>query len=71
MVHSFIVVPFPPPFIRINMGGFRHAAMQRKNGIKVHRSVKIRMEAQGVPGLKVKEKYKPGVEFRVEPTWVD
>ena len=56
-------------FIRVNRGHPRHAAMQKKSGIKVHRSVKIRMEAQGIVG--VKEKYLPKVEFRVEPTWVD
>ena len=53
----------------MNMGGPRYIAMQKKSGIKVHRSVKIRMEAQGIVG--VKEKYLPEVEFRVEPTWVD
>ena len=51
------------------MGRGRHAAMQRKNGIKIHRSVKIRMEADGIAG--VKGKYKPLVELRVDPTWVD
>ena len=58
-----------PPFIRVNMGRPRYVAMQRKNGIKIHRSVKIRMEAQGIVG--VKEKYSPKVELRVQPTWVD
>jgi hypothetical protein len=67
-------MPHPPPFfviIRVNRGGPRHVAMQTKNGIKVHRSVKIRMEAQGIDGVKEKEKYKPKVNFKVEPTWVD
>jgi hypothetical protein len=53
------------------MGGARHVAMQRKNGIKIHRTVKIRMEAQGIPGMKEKERYEPRVDRRVEPTWVD
>jgi hypothetical protein len=51
------------------MGGPRHVAMQKKNGVKVHRSVQIRKEAQGILG--VKGKYLQKVEFRVEPTWVD
>ena len=55
----------------MNMGGPRYIAMQKKSGIKVHRSVKIRMEAQGIVGVKEKKKYLPKVEFRVEPTWVD
>ena len=53
------------------MGRPRHVAMQMRSGIKVHRSVKIRMEAQGIVGIKENEKYSPKVEFRVEPTWID
>jgi len=55
----------------VNRGRPRHVAMQKKSGIKLHRSVKIRMEAQGLSGLKKDEKYKPMVELRVKPTWVD
>jgi len=55
--------------LKVNVGRGRHIPLQRKNGVKVHRSVKIRMEAEGVPG--VKGKYVPKAEFRVEPTWID
>ena len=54
---------------RVNMGRPRYVALQKKNGIKIHRSVKIRMEAEGIVG--VKEKYLPRVNIKVEPTWVD
>lgn len=37
---------------------------QKKHGIKVHRSVKMRMEARGM-------KYKPKLKFDVDPEWVD
>lgn len=42
---------------------------QKKNGVKVHRSVKMRMEAEyeDSPGVK----YTPKARFKVEPTWVD
>jgi len=55
--------------LTVNMGRPRHVAMQKKSGIKIHRSVKIRMEAQGIVGQK--GKYSPKVELRVQPTWVD
>ncbi|KAI6154270.1 hypothetical protein BKA82DRAFT_4099422 [Pisolithus tinctorius] len=35
-------------------------------GVQVHRTVRIRMEAEGFP-----EKYQPKAEVEVEPTWVD
>ena len=60
-----------PPLIRVNMGRPRHVAMQKKSGIKIHRSVKLRMEALGLDGMKEGEKYSPKVEIRVTPTWVD
>jgi hypothetical protein len=53
----------------MNKGRARHVAMQRKNGIKVHRTVQIREKAEGIKG--VKGNYVPEVEFRVEPTYVD
>jgi hypothetical protein len=42
---------------------------KQKKGYKVHRSVKLRMEAEHeeYPGIK----YKPRAMFSVEPTWVD
>lgn len=51
------------------MGRGRHIPLQRKNGVKIHRSVKIRMDAQGVPG--VKDRYIPKSKLKVDPTWVD
>lgn len=35
--------------------------------VKIHRTVKIRMEANGLPG----GKYKPKAKFKVQPVWVD
>ncbi|KAJ8584078.1 hypothetical protein M405DRAFT_798490 [Rhizopogon salebrosus TDB-379] len=52
---------------KINMGGGRHVPRQHKVGVKVHRSVKIRMEADGLEG----GKYWPKAKLRVEPQWVD
>ncbi|KAH7926861.1 hypothetical protein BV22DRAFT_1008135 [Leucogyrophana mollusca] len=51
----------------INMGSGRHVPRQKKQGVKVHRSVRIRMEAEGLDG----GKYWPKAKLRVEPQWVD
>ncbi|KAH7913511.1 hypothetical protein BJ138DRAFT_1002147 [Hygrophoropsis aurantiaca] len=54
-------------FYRINLGKGRHVPRQNARGIKVHRTVKIRMEADGfIPG-----KYWPKAKLKVEPEWVD
>jgi len=53
--------------IGINFGGPRIIPKQAVLGVKVHRSVKIRMEAEGF--FKDK-KYQPAAKF-LEPTWVD
>ncbi|KAH8825576.1 hypothetical protein DL96DRAFT_1817098 [Flagelloscypha sp. PMI_526] len=53
----------------INMGKCRVIPHQQTNGIKVHRSVKLRMESE-VEGSKG-EKYIPQAMWQVEPTWVD
>jgi uncharacterized protein (DUF2235 family) len=50
----------------VNMGGGRHIPMQ-KRGVKVHRTAKIRFEANGLDG----GKYWPKAKLRVEPRWVD
>jgi len=55
--------------ITVNKGRPRYVAKQKQNGIKVHRSVQIRMNAEGIDG--VKGKYLHRVNFKVEPTWVD
>jgi hypothetical protein len=51
-----------------NLGSARYIPKQ-KNGLRVHRSVKMRMDAEfeARPG----HRYTPRPEFRVEPTWVD
>jgi len=51
---------------RVNMGAGRHLPRQRKVGVKIHRSVKIRMEADLEGG-----KYWPKAKLAVEPEWVD
>lgn len=51
---------------RINNGRPRKHERQCEYGIKVHRSVKMRMEAEHL--LKP---YTPRLKFEVEPEWVD
>ncbi|KAI5114984.1 hypothetical protein M0805_004422, partial [Coniferiporia weirii] len=54
--------------ISINCGRARVVTQQHEKNIKVHRSVKMRMEAEKeVLG----EEYKPRVKFACDPTWVD
>jgi len=49
------------------MGRGRHIPRQHKVGVKFHRSVKIRMEADDLVG----GKYWPKAKLKVEPQWVD
>ncbi len=51
----------------VNAGSPRHIPRQKMQGVKVHRSVKLRMEAENVPG----GKYHPKADWKVEPIWVD
>ncbi|KDQ57349.1 hypothetical protein JAAARDRAFT_157565 [Jaapia argillacea MUCL 33604] len=51
----------------VNMGKPRIIRKQHRQGLRVHRSVKIRMEAEGLEG----GSYVPGPEFHVDPIWVD
>ncbi|KAG2144680.1 uncharacterized protein EDB93DRAFT_1087441 [Suillus bovinus] len=51
----------------VNMGHGRHIARQESVGVKFHRSVKIRMEADNLAG----GKYWPKAKLKVEPEWVD
>ncbi|KAG2037506.1 hypothetical protein BDR03DRAFT_956759 [Suillus americanus] len=51
----------------VNMGHGRHVQRQHQDGVKVHRSVKIRMEADHLKG----GKYWPKAKLKVEPIWVD
>ena len=53
--------------IRVNRGHGRHIPLQRKNGVKIHRSVKIRMAALGLEN----GTYAPKANLKVEPIWVD
>ncbi|EGN93859.1 hypothetical protein SERLA73DRAFT_188970 [Serpula lacrymans var. lacrymans S7.3] len=52
---------------QINMGAGRHIPRQKKDGVKFHRTVKIRMEAEGLKD----GKYWPKAKLKVEPKWVD
>jgi hypothetical protein len=52
---------------RINMGRQRFIPKQHTCGVKVHRSVKLRMEAEVKNGTK----YRPKAKLTVEPTWID
>jgi hypothetical protein len=56
-------------FNRVNVGHGCHIPLQRKQGVKIHRSVKIRMEAEGLPGMK--GKYIPKAKLKVDPIWID
>lgn len=53
----------------VNMGAGRRIPMQFKEGakVKLHRSVKIRIEADGLEG----GKYWPKAKLKVEPEWVN
>lgn len=51
----------------VNMGSGRHVQRQLITGVKVHRSVKIRMEADNLKD----GKYWPKAKLKVEPEWVD
>jgi hypothetical protein len=55
---------------RSNLARPRFIPKQIKNGVKVHRSVKIRMDAQ-YQDEKKGERYRPKAHLRVEPTWID
>lgn len=52
-----------------NMGRAREIPKQKTHPVYVHRSVKVRIEAEKAMG-KVKG-YQPRAKFEVEPTWVD
>ncbi|KAG6820254.1 hypothetical protein H0H93_003262 [Arthromyces matolae] len=52
-----------------NMAHPRFIPKQHSNGVRVHRTVKLRMDAQ--PSHGHKSKYKPKAHLAVEPTWID
>ncbi|ESK92370.1 hypothetical protein Moror_4580 [Moniliophthora roreri MCA 2997] len=51
-----------------NMGRARH--VPSRHGVKIHRTVKLRMEAEA-EALKLKKKYTPKPKWDFEPIWVD
>ncbi|KAK0209162.1 hypothetical protein DFS33DRAFT_1308021 [Desarmillaria ectypa] len=53
--------------LTLNRGQPRHVPRQKIQGIKVHRTVKLRMESEEVVG----GKYEPKAKWTVEPNWVD
>ncbi|KAK0243756.1 hypothetical protein EDD85DRAFT_171967 [Armillaria nabsnona] len=53
--------------ITMNRGRPRRIPRQYQEGFKVHRTVKLRMEAEGSEG----DKYVPRPRWSVQPTWVD
>jgi len=56
-----------------NMAAPRYIPKQRTNGFKVHRSVKLRMEAEYEDEKRRAngKKYVPKPIWKVEPTWID
>jgi len=60
-------------YVGSNMAAPRFIPKQRTNGFKVHRSVKMRMEAEYEDEKRRAKgkKYVPKPVFKVEPTWID
>jgi len=52
---------------KVNMASGRHIPMQKKHGVKMHRTVEIRMKAKGLP----EGQYRPKAILLVDPEWVD
>ncbi|EPQ52600.1 hypothetical protein GLOTRDRAFT_46622 [Gloeophyllum trabeum ATCC 11539] len=55
-------------WLSVNLGRPRTIRRQKKDGLRVHRTVKLRMVAEE---LLQGGKYIPRAKFEVEPTWVD
>lgn len=55
------------------MGNPRYIPQQHSNGFKVHRSVKMRLEAEYEDEKKRRrgKRYAPKPEWKVDPTYVD
>ena len=64
--------PTGTSYLRINAGRPRVIPDQQVNGLKVHRSVKMRMEAEFEDDKKHRKggKYTPRAKFEVNPTWI-
>ncbi|EKM79596.1 hypothetical protein AGABI1DRAFT_59288 [Agaricus bisporus var. burnettii JB137-S8] len=54
-----------------NLARPRFIPKQITHGVKVHRSVKMRMEAEYEDERKRGKRYRPKAQLRVEPTWID
>ena len=54
-----------------NLAQPRFIPKQVQHGVKIHRSVKLRMDAEHENEKKKGKKYRPKADLRVEPTWVD
>lgn len=52
-----------------NLGAPRFIPKQHTSGVKVHRTVKSRMEAAPPNGQK--KRYSPKARLAIEPTWID
>ncbi|KAF5377885.1 hypothetical protein D9615_006800 [Tricholomella constricta] len=53
-----------------NLARPRFIPKQKRNGVNVHRTVRLRMDANPPEESKKKKKYKPKAHFSVEPTWI-
>ena len=60
-----------PLICRSNLARPRLIPNQANNGVKVHRSVKLRMEAEYEDARRKGKKYSPRAHLDVEPTWID
>ncbi|GLB38791.1 putative uncharacterized alpha/beta hydrolase domain (DUF2235) [Lyophyllum shimeji] len=58
-------------YFSANLAKPRFIPKQRTSGVKVHRTVKLRMEANPPKESKKQKKYKPKAHLSVEPTWID
>ncbi|KAJ3861403.1 hypothetical protein EV359DRAFT_47287 [Lentinula novae-zelandiae] len=58
-------------YFGFNLARPRHIPEQSSNGVYVHRSVKIRMEAEKVGSNGKRRRYSPKAHLEVEPIWVD
>ncbi|TFK66192.1 hypothetical protein BDN72DRAFT_871607 [Pluteus cervinus] len=54
--------------LSLHRGRARIIPKQHQNGVKIHRTVKLRMEAENLDGKN--GKYVPRAKLHVEPTWV-
>ncbi|KAJ4479368.1 hypothetical protein J3R30DRAFT_3883877, partial [Lentinula aciculospora] len=58
-------------YFGFNLARPRHIPEQSSNGVWVHRSVKVRMEAEKLRSNGKRRRYSPKAQLEVEPNWVD